>query len=442
MFKKIARVSKIILVNLCVFLVLLELGSLAFYYWKTGHVFYTRNPAADTFASNIAVPIGGRLNQSIEFQLHPYFGYTFKPGSRPMADGPAANNYGFVSGYDYPFKRQNENQFIIGVFGGSLAHLFTLYEQEHKNLTHALQQLPDLHDKEMVFLNFGGLGYKQPQQAIILNYFLSIGQDFDLVINLDGFNEMAFSVVNNQRGVEISLPCSQSALPLLDIANSDLSSEQVESAVAILRDRAGLTKSLAKAKESQLASSYVLAVMQIKYYAKMLRRELDEFIDKGTINLRQEAQNRLTGTDNVNLPPREEDVYQKAAEIWANSSISMQNILSQHNTPYFHFIEPNQYYATARKFTEEEKKIAIDPNGGFAQIISKGYPILLSKLAALRFARVQVFNGVNIFDNVPESVYADQCCHYNNAGNEVLSQYIAVETKNALSKTLPHPKSH
>lgn len=437
--KKVAKALKVLLINLCLFLLLFEFGSLAFYYWKTGQFFYTRNKTADTFARNIAGPAADRLDESIAFQLHPFFGYTFKPGSHPLANAPAANNYGFVSVYDYPFKRENQNQFIIGVFGGSLAHLFTLYELEHKNLTLALRQLPHLQHKEIIFLNFGGLGYKQPQQAIILNYFVSIGQDFDLVINLDGFNEIAFSILNNQRGVEISLPCSQSVLPLLDIANEDLSSEQVESAMAILHDKDALKKSLVKANGSRFASSYILAVIQIKYYSKMLGHDLNEFSALGVTKRKEQEQSRSTNTNRVGLEPGDESIYNQAADTWANSSISMKNILSQRNTPYLHFIEPNQYYATARKFTDEEKRIAFNFKGGFAQSISQGYPILLSRLGGLRAAGVDVFSAVNVFDNIAASVYADECCHYNNAGNEALSQYVSVEIRNVLSGTSPRP---
>ena len=49
-------------------------------------------------------------------------------------------------------------------------------------------------------------GYKQPQQLLVPTYFLSIGQVFDLVVNIDGFNEVALSSVNHQRGLDISMP--------------------------------------------------------------------------------------------------------------------------------------------------------------------------------------------------------------------------------------------
>ena len=41
-----------------------------------------------------------------------------------------------------------------------------------------------------MILNFAADAVKQPQQLIYLNYFLGLGQKFDLVINIDGFNDV------------------------------------------------------------------------------------------------------------------------------------------------------------------------------------------------------------------------------------------------------------
>ena len=57
-------------------------------------------------------------------------------------------------------------------------------------------------------------GYKQPQQLLVLAYFLSIGQPFDLVINIDGFNEVALSPLNNQQNLDISMPSASHLIPL------------------------------------------------------------------------------------------------------------------------------------------------------------------------------------------------------------------------------------
>ena len=48
---------------------------------------------------------------------------------------------------------------------------------------------------QILCLALGGM--KQPQQLLALEYFLSLGASFDVVINLDGFNEIALPYSEN-----------------------------------------------------------------------------------------------------------------------------------------------------------------------------------------------------------------------------------------------------
>ena len=73
-------------------------------------------------------------------------------------------------------------------------------------LAAALAAAPAFRGRDIVPLCFSHEGYKQPQQLLILSYFLSIGQAFDVVVNIDGFNEVAISPLNDARGLDISMP--------------------------------------------------------------------------------------------------------------------------------------------------------------------------------------------------------------------------------------------
>jgi hypothetical protein len=70
-------------------------------------------------------------------------------------------------------------------------------------------------------------------------------------------------------------------------------------------------------------------------------------------------------------------------------------------------------------------KTAIDKSGLTREAISKGYPVLLSKVGSLRGAGVNVVDAVNIFDRVNDTVYFDNCCHLNERGQEIFAEYIA-----------------
>lgn len=53
---------------------------------------------------------------------------------------------------------------------------------------------------EPVFLDFTNEGYRQPQQAIILSYMLVAGGEFDVVVNIDGHEEIVAPIRNASAG--------------------------------------------------------------------------------------------------------------------------------------------------------------------------------------------------------------------------------------------------
>jgi hypothetical protein len=60
-----------------------------------------------------------------------------------------------------------------------------------------LERLDRFRGKEIVILSLATGGYKQPQQLMALTYLLALGAHFDLVINVDGFNEVALPAAEN-----------------------------------------------------------------------------------------------------------------------------------------------------------------------------------------------------------------------------------------------------
>jgi len=103
----------------------------------------------------------------------------------------------------------------------------------------------------------------------------------------------------------------------------------------------------------------------------------------------------------------------------------MQQIAANNNILYFHILQPNQYYPTNRIYSEAEKKIAFDSDSPFREATELGYPVLLSKIDNLKQNGISFFNGVNILDNAKEIVYIDSCCHYTQAGENILSEFVA-----------------
>jgi hypothetical protein len=239
-----------------------ELLGVAAYYVDTGALFYTHRKS---YPELLATPQDRLV---VGEALHPYFGPTHRPGT-PF-DIPASlsedaapvrlatNNFGFVSAHDYPVAKAGDDQVILGIFGGSVGVWFC--QLGAPRLVERLRANPYFKEREIVPLCFAHEGYKQPQQALVLAYFLSIGQRFDLVVNIDGFNDVALSSLNNAAGMDISMPSVQHLDPLIGLVNrSALTPDKLESLASIFRDRktlGDLTGRIADNRSASIAITY------------------------------------------------------------------------------------------------------------------------------------------------------------------------------------------
>lgn len=424
LLKRSKNILTLIAVNLAIAFICLESLSLAFYYINQKQFFYTRTKAKEKVVEDIE-RIGIRLDESIVERLHPFFGYVLKQGAFTNEKLKLkVNKHGFFSLYEYPFIKTNKKQFIIGVFGGSVANNFAVDEYKNQILSKKLQSYPEFADREIVVLNFGNGGYKQPQQLLILNYFLALGQELDLVINIDGFNEVALSNLNNKAQIELGMPSVQHIQPLTNLA-SNVSPEVMSAIVQINDNKKQLKAGIDKLQTCQLALCHAVTSLRVKQLVNNYQQAIvkyDAEVKKSNADTANSGIVYVPKADSV-LPDRA--AFDKMASLWYESSIGMNQILSSRKIKYFHFIQPNQYYPTKRVFTAKEKEIAINKESPYIEGVKKGYPVLLSKIDDLQKARVNVFSAVNILDNTKETVYKDACCHYNSVGEEVLANYIS-----------------
>ncbi|HBL00091.1 MAG TPA: hypothetical protein DD001_23600 [Microcoleaceae bacterium UBA10368] len=427
--KNSQEIIKIALINLVLLLVFLELGSLGWYFVKHKQFFYTREKPLDKSALGINLE-GVRLNESIVERFHPFFGFIQKP-SADFRPGFKVNNYGFISPYDYPFKKTKPNQFIIGVFGGSVASDYAIFQVQNKILPKYLKQLPRLKDQEFIILSFATGGYKQPQQLLILNYFLALGQELDMVVNIDGFNEVALSNLNNKNQIDLAMPSLQHILPLTNLANNSLSIKAMKATVRIQENKAKINQALTTLQNCTLAACDALTSVYIQNLVNNYKTDV--------INFEKERTKQQDGGSviyiNTNKSVLEDSVaFEQMAQNWAKSSIFMHKVLSASNVPYFQVLQPNQYYQTKRVFSAAEKQIAFNQDTPYAKAVELGYPALFKKFPNLEKNHIDILNGVNVFDKTKDAVYVDSCCHYNQAGEVIFSDYVGSSILEVLRK--------
>jgi len=431
---------KILGINLVLMFLLLEGVCLGFYAAQHQQLYYRRYSwgAASRSPENSETPEqdainldqqGIRLEQNITEILHPFLGYISKPGTGfggfEFQSVFNANNYGLVSQVNYPYIRQHPNQVLVGIFGGSVATFYYMNEIENPTIARTLKTLPQFADKEIVLLNFSQGGYKQPQQLLALNYFLSQGQELDLVINIDGFNEVAIANNNIQKNIAPSMPSALQVMPLVQLANNNLSTAQMKIMLEVIEIKDKLKNSLASQQNCTLSLCYFWEQFRSTVLIKRYYDRLEDFEDE----------RKKTATPDESLiylqPWNTQGTqanYERMTQIWVQSSLAMSSVLQSQNISYFHILQPNQYYPTQRQFSAEERQQFAPENNTrnpYIDGVQLGYPSLVDASQQLLDEGIDFFNGVTAFDSEPDTVYIDTCCHYNQKGRNIFANFVA-----------------
>ncbi|KAA3634801.1 MAG: hypothetical protein DWQ08_00020 [Proteobacteria bacterium] len=414
-----AAIVGVLLLGLC-----LEAASLVYVYVKTGKVFYFNRPEASSLRENSGWATG-RLSADVVERLHPYFGYVAlpRPDFRP---GFSYNNFGFISPYDYPYEKTDPKDLVIGVFGGSVASGYSIYEIQNGVLADRLARDESLAERRPVFLSLAAGGYKQPQQLVILNYLLSIGQHFDLVINIDGFNEVALSPLNVKRGIDPTMPSVQHVTPLTSLGHNRLSREWLTELLRTLEFKDRMRFGRDAMRNSDLATVYVFHDVMMQRASARLSdtiRDLDRLDAPGGVTPGSSVYYYYASA----ADPDESNVARRVSEHWEQSSRLMNETLSALGIPYLHVLQPNQYFKTGRHFSDNEKRTALDPDSPYRPGVLAGYPQLIARVAGLAADGVRIADGTAVFDDLDESAYVDSCCHYTRPGEQRFSEFVSEE---------------
>jgi hypothetical protein len=407
-----------------VFCLAAELLGLMAYYADTGALFYLHRK---TYPE---LPPAPQDRLVVGEALHPYFGVTHRPGTpfdipAALRDGGAVparlttNNFGFVSADDYPVGKTSEDQIILGIFGGSVAGWFC--HVGAPRLVEQLRAAAYFKEREIVPLCFAHEGYKQPQQALVLAYFLSMGQTYDLVVNLDGFNDVALASLNSERGLDISMPSVQHLDPLIALVNrSALTPDKLESLAAIFRDR----RRLVDVKEGIGANRSAAVHLILDWYhgrvSARYSRELGRFSNLPA----NPPENVLIQATPATKARDDAGPFSDVAALWTGASLLMDQMVEARGGAYFHFLQPNQYFTT-RRFEPAEASVALNAASPYKTFVEEGYPALAEATPRLTDAGVAFFDATRVFDRLTSPAYMDDCCHYTLQGNQALADFIA-----------------
>lgn len=346
--------------------------------------------------------------------IHPYLGFVVDPKTFE-----GTSEYGFRGqGQTAPITEKTDKNVIIGIFGGSFAAGTSSIARNV--ITEQIQRLPKFQNKKYIVHILAWGGYKQPQQLLALTYFLSLGAHFDIVINLDGFNEVALPAYENiPKQVFPFFPRNwfrrvhkfQEPEMLTMIGEITLLAERRKGWAQVFAD-------------TPLRYNIFCNLLWEYYDTKLANQRIKQEVAFGKHKVQEKDSLSYLVTGPSFHYASESELYQDLARVWKRCSVQMSNLCVANGIEYFHFLQPNQYVANSKIMKQEERKVAFAESHPYKKGVEKGYPYLLEEGKALQQHGVRFYDLTMIFATNDEPLYADKCCHLNKKGYKIIGQTI------------------
>ncbi len=358
--------------------------------------------------------------QSIVAQVHPYVGYVMEPmpdsgvtpfgGEQPVP----VSDFGYIDA-QLPIGPRDDDAVRVAITGGSVACYFAVNGTDR--LAAELRDDPRFAGRRFEFRNLALGGYKQPQQLMTLAYLLALGAKFDVVVNIDGFNEVGLHELEN---------AAHQVFPAFP--------RSWQARVEVADPRMGrLQGKIETHTENRLALATAFNRPPWRYsvVASVLWILLDRKQDNDVYRLKEKfwqttpSLQRYVVTGPTLKLDSEDALYDHLAGLWRESSTQMDRLCRNNGILYYHVLQPNQYVAGSKPMGPEEQQTAILEKHPYRHAVEVGYPKLIREGAELQKRGVPFTDLTGLFAGTPEAIYIDGCCHYNREGYQLLAGAIA-----------------
>ena len=358
--------------------------------------------------------------------LHPYLGFVNVPNDN--------HNRFCFPGID-PITKKSLRSVNICLMGGSVA--MSIYGELKKQLIQDLAKASYFKDKEIELVLFALGGFKQPQQLIALNYFMSLGAQYDIVINLDGFNEIVLPYSDN-------LPFN--VFPSYPRHWNIYSRKRFNSKVLLLLGK----QAVIKEERNNLKSVFSNFPLRHSNLALFIWKVLDNKKNHQLLIFDSKLREALkqSESDYQSTGPRIsiDDTtvfFDEQANLWKRASLQIGQLSQSAGFEYFHFLQPNQYFEGSKELTKEEMAIAYKSEPfAYKTAVRKGYPILIQKGRELMEKDIKFVDLTMIFKEEKRTVYNDKCCHFNELGYEIIADRISNVIVNYFENEITANNSH
>lgn len=428
--KKIFFYSVIIVVNY----VLLELVAYGFYRLKFGDYDQPEIQLSRTLVVR-SIEDGpvftgdsgetGHKKVILKEVLHPYIGYVTdgKIRKENCESDSLQECYSRIKvATDKPFVKRSDDKLIVGVIGGSVA-VATVNHSSPKGLyEHLLAKLPEYKGREIIIHSLTAGGLRQPQQLMMLNYYYSLGAEFDVLISLDGFNDVAIPVSEYRYSkIHPSYPRSwghrmaaKVSKDLVDLVAEKQNLQATHVTRANFMSGAWLKNSPLSNLLWQLSNvNYINSVAIVDQSVAELEKK-----DASKRDFFYEALGPdydFTGMD---------DLFQYSVDIWANSSHLIHAIAKANDVKYLHFLQPNQYIEGSKAYMSDAERKKAFTRAGYGVLYKQIYPRIVEKAEWLKERGVEFHDLTFIYKDIKEDLYIDNCCHVNSTGSNLMIEKI------------------
>jgi hypothetical protein len=359
------------------------------------------------------------IGAGVMSRVHPYVGYVQDPspasGQVRHFDGKTMpiSNFGYIDDKD-PIQKRGPGKVIVGILGGSVASFFGV-NGVHR-LEEVLKTSPEYADREFVFVNAALGGYKQPQQLTTLAYLTALGGEFDIIVNIDGFNEVALHELENAgHHVFPAFPRSWHAR----VGMNDPALGKAKAAMTAIEDSRNSWARWASDPPWRWS-----IVCNLVWTLRDRRLERDAYdLVKAHQELKGRSEPYVATGPTRDFASRDE-LFETLASIWSNSSLGLQGLCEQAGTRYYHFLQPNQYDDDSKPMDAAERRAAFNEDHPYRKGVQAGYPRLRRDGQTLRDRGVAFHDLSALFRDHPEALYIDDCCHFNQRGLEILAEAI------------------
>lgn len=328
-------------------------------------------------------------------KVHPFYGLT--DASYPGFDSKISdeNNFRSVS----PVK--SKNPINVLVVGGSVAsHLSESRYDIDTNYLFADRLNAYFDTNRFVIYNASFGGGKQPQQYFKLLYLDLLGFKPDLIINYDGFNEIALPIGENlEKNLNLIYP---------------------RNFFATLGGSVYDGKCFRLNNKLLSSNTYLPSIELLKWL--YIRNCHNKAVFKGL------SKKNVSNNPEVNDKKNSIEITK---DIWAISSNKISRFAKLNDIIYIHALQPNLHLPQSKPLSEMELK-EFNADTPYKMPIEKYY-------GSLDFSEIDALYKIDqrfLFKSEKRTVYSDKCCHFNKLGMTVIIDDLIINARTAFTNVM------